>query len=51
VEDVWVEVFVEAKAKGGAVADGSHGQDKAGCGRESRAQKAKAAGGDAELRD
>jgi hypothetical protein len=46
-----VEVFVEAEAKGGAGADQSHGQDKVGCGMESRAQKAKAAGGDAELRD
>ncbi len=46
-----MEVFVEAKAKGGAAADQSHGQDKVRCGTESRAQKAKAAGGDAELRD
>ncbi len=51
VEDVWVEVFVEAEAEGGAVADRSHGQYKVGCGVESRAQKAEAAGGDAELRD
>jgi hypothetical protein len=46
-----VKVFVEAEAKGGAAADQSHGQDKVGCGAESRAQHAKAAGGDAELRD
>jgi hypothetical protein len=48
---VWVEVFVEAEAEGGAAADQSHGQDKVGCGTESRAQKAEAAGGDAKLRD
>jgi hypothetical protein len=46
-----VEVFVEAEAKGGAVADQSHGQDKVGCGTESKAQKAEAAGRDAKLRD
>jgi hypothetical protein len=51
VEDVWVEVFVEAEAKGGAVADQSHGQNKVGCGAESRAQHVEAAGGDAEVRD
>jgi hypothetical protein len=46
-----VKVFVEAEAKGGAAADQSHGEDKVGCGTESRAQHAEAAGGDAELRD
>ncbi len=46
-----MKVFVEAEAEGGAVADRSHGQDKVGCGAESRAQHAKAAGRDAELRD
>ncbi len=46
-----MKVFVEAEAEGGTVADQSHGQDKVGCGTESRAQHAKAAGGDAELRD
>ncbi len=46
-----MEVFVEAEAEGGAAADRSHGQNKAGCSAESRAQHAKAAGGDAELRD
>jgi hypothetical protein len=46
-----VEVFVEAEAEGGAAADQSHGQYKVGCGRELRAQQAKAARGDAELRD
>ncbi len=51
MEDVWVKVFMEAEAKGGMAADQSHGQDKVGCGAESRAQHAKAAGGDAELRD
>ena len=51
MENVWVKVFVEAEAKGGAAADQSHGQDKAGCGAESKAQHAEAAGGDAELRD
>jgi hypothetical protein len=51
MEDVWVEVFVEAEAEGGAVADQSHGQGKVGCSTESRAQKAKATGRDAELRD
>ncbi len=42
---------MEAEAEGGAAADQSHGQDKVGCGTESRAQKAEAAGGDAKLRD
>jgi hypothetical protein len=51
MEDVWVKVFVEAEAEGGAAADQSHGQDKVGCGAESRAQHAEAAGGDAKLRD
>jgi hypothetical protein len=51
VEDMWVEVFVEAEAKGGAAADQSHGQDKVGCGTELRAQKAKATSRDAKLRD
>jgi hypothetical protein len=51
VEDVWVEVLVEAEAKVSAAADQSHGQDKVGCGTELRAQHAEAAGGDAELRD
>ncbi len=46
-----MEVFVEGEAEGGAVEDQSHGQDKVGCGVESRAQKAEAAGGDAKLRD
>ena len=46
-----MKVFVEAEAKGGAVADRSHGQNKVGCGAESRAQHAEATGGDAELRD
>jgi hypothetical protein len=46
-----VEVFVEAEAKGGAATGRSHGQNKVGCGAESRAQHAKAAGRDAELRD
>ncbi len=46
-----MEVFVEAEAKGGEAADQSLGQDKVGCGTELRAQKAEAAGGDAELRD
>ncbi len=50
VGDVWVEVFVEAEAEGGVAADQSHGQDEVGCGMELRAQKAKAAGRDAELR-
>jgi hypothetical protein len=45
-----VEVFVESEAKGGAAADQSCGQYKVGCGTESRAQKAKAASRDAELR-
>ena len=48
---MWVKVFVEVEAKGGAAADQSHGQDKVGCGAKSRAQHAKAAGGNAELRD
>ncbi len=48
---MWVEVFVEAEAEGGTAADQSHGQHKVGCGTELRAQKAKATGGDAELRD
>ncbi len=51
VEYVWVEVFVEVEAKGGAAADRSHGQDKVGCGTESRAQKAEAPSGDSKLRD
>ncbi len=46
-----MEVFVEAEAEGGVAADQSHGQYKVGCNTESRAQKAKAAGGDAKLRD
>ncbi len=46
-----MEVFVEAEAEGSAVADQSHCQDEVGCGTELRAQKAKAAGKDAELRD
>ncbi len=46
-----MEVLVEAEAEGGAAADRSHGQNKVGCGAESRAQHAEAAGGDAELRD
>jgi hypothetical protein len=46
-----VEVFVETEAKDGVAADQSHGQYKVGCGAESRAQQAKAAGGDAKLRD
>ncbi len=37
VEDVWVEVFVEADIKGGTAADQSHGQDKVGCSAELRA--------------
>ncbi len=48
---MWVEVFVDAEAKGGTAADPRHGQNKVGCGAESRAQHAEAAGGDAELRD
>jgi hypothetical protein len=48
---MWVKVFVEAEAEGGAATDQSHGQEKDGCGVELRAQHAKAAGGDAELRD
>ncbi len=48
---MWVEVFVEAEAKGGAAADQSHGQNKDRCGAELRSQHAEAAGGDAELRD
>ncbi len=51
MEDLWVEVFMETEAKGGTAADQSHGQDKVGCGAESRAQHAEAAGGDAKLRD
>ncbi len=52
VEDVWVEVFVEAaEAESCTAADQSHGLDKVGCDTESRAQKAKAAGIDAKLRD
>ncbi len=51
MEDVWAAVFVEVEAEGGAAADRSHGQDEVGCGAESRAQKAEAAGRDAELRD
>ncbi len=46
-----MEVFVEAEAEGGAAADQSHGQNKVGCGAELRAQHAKAASGDAKLRD
>ena len=46
-----MKVFVEAEAEGGAAADRSHGQNKVGCGAESRAQHAETAGGDAELRD
>ncbi len=46
-----MEVFVEEEAKGGMAADQSHGQDKVGCGTESRTEKAKAAGRDAKLRD
>ena len=46
-----MEVFVEAEAEGGMAADQSHGQNKVGCGVESRAQHAEATGGDAELRD
>ncbi len=46
-----MKVFVEAEAEGGAAADQSHGQDKVGCGAESRAQHAEAAGGDADLGD
>ncbi len=48
---MWVEVFVEAGAKGGTVADQSHGQYKVGCNAESRAQQAETAGGDDKLRD
>ncbi len=48
---MWVEIFVEAEAEGGAAAERSHGQNKVGCGTELRAQHAKTAGGDAELRD
>ncbi len=51
VEDVWMEVFVEVEAEGGAVADQRHGQDKVECGTELKAQKAEAAGRGAELRD
>ncbi len=46
-----MKVFVKVEAKGGTAADQSHGQDKVGCGAESRAQHAEADGGDAELRD
>ncbi len=46
-----MKVFVEAEAEGGAVADLGHGQYKVGCGAESRAQQAEAAGGDGKLRD
>jgi hypothetical protein len=46
-----MEDFVEAEAEDGAAADQSHGQEEFGCSTELRAQKAKAAGGDAELRD
>ena len=46
-----MEVFVEADVKGGTAADQSHGQDKVGCGMESWAKKAEAAGGDGQLRD
>jgi hypothetical protein len=46
-----VEVFVEAEAEVGAATDQSHGQNKVGCGAELRSQHAKAAGGDAKLRD
>ncbi len=46
-----MEVFVEVEAEGSAAADQSHGQNKVGCGAESRAQHAEAASGDAELRD
>ncbi len=42
---------MEVEAKGGMAVDRSHGQDKVGCGAEARAQKTKAAGGDAKLRD
>ncbi len=45
-----MEVFVEAEAEGGSPADQSHGQNKVGCGAESRAQHAKAAGRDAKLK-
>jgi hypothetical protein len=34
VEDVWMEVIVEAEAKGGVAADQSHGQYRVGCGAE-----------------
>ncbi len=46
-----MEVFVVAKAKGGVAADQWHGQDKVGCGMESRAKKAESTSGDAELSD
>ncbi len=46
-----MKVFVEVEAEGGMAADQSHGQDKVGCGAESRAQHAEAAGRDAKLRD
>ncbi len=42
---------MEAEAKGDAAAAQSHGQEEVGCSTELREQKAKAAGGDAELRD
>jgi hypothetical protein len=44
---MWVEVFAE----GSAAADKSHGQNEVGYGMESRAQKAKATGRDAKLRE
>ncbi len=51
MKDVWVEVFVEAEAEGGAAANQSHGQNKVGCGAELRTQHAESASRDAELRD